>query len=147
MYIYDVCFHVEHYSECNQVEFSNPVHVGQSISNGDCEYIVFQIVHSSVGGGSALHVKLAAIAIDIEQAWKNGYVACCINLDESNEDAVSNADTAWIDLRRPQYEHTTRKELDDLKNSMTVDGAVNGPAYLRAAAELERKNTTGKDHE
>lgn len=61
MYLYDVCFHLDNYSEKSSVEFSNPVHVGDFITDGigEEEYQVFQVVHSSVGGGSAIHVKSA----------------------------------------------------------------------------------------
>lgn len=59
MFIYDVCFHLDNYSEKQGVEFSNPVNVGDFISDGigEGEYKVFQVVHSQVGGGSCIHVK------------------------------------------------------------------------------------------
>lgn len=59
-FFYDICFHLNDYSEKNSVGFSNPVHVGDFISDGigAAEYEVFQVIHSSVGGGSAIHVKV-----------------------------------------------------------------------------------------
>ena len=59
MFTYDVCFHLADYSEKQGVEFSNPVSVGDFISDGigEAEYKVFQVVHSQVGGGSCIHVK------------------------------------------------------------------------------------------
>ena len=58
-YYYDVCYHLDDYNEKNNVEFSNPVHIGDYITDGigNEEFLVFQVVHSAVGGGSAIHVK------------------------------------------------------------------------------------------
>lgn len=59
MFVYDVCFHLDSYHEKHSVEFSNPVNVGDCITDGcgEVEYEVFKVVHSQVGGGSALLVK------------------------------------------------------------------------------------------
>lgn len=58
-YFYDVCIHDEDYEERSGVEFTNPVSKGDFVTSGtgDTEYEVFQVVHSSVGGGSAIHVR------------------------------------------------------------------------------------------
>ena len=58
-FIYDICFHLGDYSEKNHMEFSNPISVGDFISDGigEKEYLVFQVIHSQAGGGSAIHVK------------------------------------------------------------------------------------------
>ena len=60
-YFYDVCIHGEDYEERSSVEFSNPVIRGDFITSGDgvAEYKVFQVIHSSVGGGSAIHAEIA----------------------------------------------------------------------------------------
>ena len=61
-YIYDVGLHDSNggYEEFGNTEFSNPVSVGDYITNpnGDSsEWKVFQVTHSSVGGGSCLHIR------------------------------------------------------------------------------------------
>ena len=59
MFTYDICYHLADYSEKTGVEFSNPVNVGDFITDGcgESEYKVFQVVHSISGGGSCIHVR------------------------------------------------------------------------------------------
>ncbi len=58
-YFYDICYHLDNYDEKNNIGFPNPVNVGDRITDGagNGEFVVFQVCHSIVGGGSSLHVK------------------------------------------------------------------------------------------
>ena len=59
-FIYDVCIHGDgDYREQPSVEFENPIHVGDFITSGDggAEYLVFSVIHSGFGAGSAVHAR------------------------------------------------------------------------------------------
>ena len=59
-FIYDVCIHDDgDYREQPRVDFTNPVHVGETIKAGidGEEYEVFQIVHAGFCNGSVIHAR------------------------------------------------------------------------------------------